>query len=177
MASGSDVAGTVVVRGGDASVMAGYLVMTGGATIGASTGDAVRKRSDGYLLTVSSRREIKNSIEDISSDFAYSIINALQPVSFRFNEQQYIGDLFSEREAEYREYGFIAQDVGEVNSNLVSYSVNAEGDGIQPSMWSDFALISLSVSAIKGLIFEISELKSKLSELESYLFNGPNNEV
>ena len=177
LASGSDVAGTVVVRGGDASVMAGYLVMTGGATIGASTGDAVRKRSDGYLLTVSSRREIKNSIEDISSDFAYSIINALQPVSFRFNEQQYIGDLFSEREAEYREYGFIAQDVGEVNSNLVSYSVNAEGDGIQPSMWSDFALISLSVSAIKGLIFEISELKSKLSELESYLFNGPNNEV
>lgn len=158
---------TVPIRGSDASIRAGFLVMLGSDTIGSSTGAAVRKRNDGYLLTVSSRREIKNSIEDIGSDFAYSIINALQPVSFRFNEQQYIGDLFSEREAEYREYGFIAQDVGEVNSNLVSYSVNAEGDGIQPSMWSDFALISLSVSAIKGLITEIEDLKNRLMVLES----------
>ena len=83
------------------------------------------------------------------------------------NEPQYIGDLFSEREAAYREYGFIAQDVAEIDANLATYSPNDEGDAIQPQAWSSHALISLSVAAIKGLITEIEDLKNRLTVLES----------
>jgi len=164
-ASFSENANTVPIRQSDASVRAGYLVMTGGHGIAA--GSEVRKRNDGYLLTFTSRRELKNNIENLDSDFALSIVNSLQPVSFRMNETQYIGDLFSQREATYKEYGFIAQDVAEIDANLATYSLNAEGDAIQPQAWSSHALISLSVSAIKGLIKEIEDLKNRILTLES----------
>jgi hypothetical protein len=138
--------------------------MLGG--VGTGVGSEVRKRSDGYLLTFTSRRELKNTIENIDSNFALSIINSLQPVSFRMNQPQYIGDLFSEREATYREYGFIAQDVAEVDANLATYGLNAEGDEVQPQAWSSHAMISLSVAAIQGLVSEVNELKSRVAQLE-----------
>lgn len=161
----SENVNTVPIRQSDASIRAGYLVMTGG--VGTAAGSEVRKRNDGYLLTFTSRKELKNNIENVDPEFALSIVNSLQPVSFRMNEPQYIGDLFSEREATYREYGFIAQDVAEIDANLATYSLNAEGDAIQPQAWSSHALISLSVSAIKGLVTEIEDLRNRISVLES----------
>lgn len=163
LASGSDVASTVVVRGNDASVRGQYLVMTTGDTGGTTE---LRIRNDGYIFRFASRRELKNTIENIDSNFALSIINSLQPVSFRMNQPQYIGDLFSEREATYREYGFIAQDVAEVDANLATYGLNAEGDEVQPQAWSSHTMISLSVAAIQGLVSEVNELKSRVAQLE-----------
>ena len=82
------------------------------------------------------------------------------------NEVQYVGDLFSEREAQYKEYGFIAQDIAEVDPNLATYSLNAKGDAVQVQAWSSHNLISVSVAAIKGLIAEIDNLKTRISILE-----------
>jgi hypothetical protein len=163
LVSYSDVIETVVVRGNDASIRGQYLVMTTGNTGGTTE---LRIRNDGYIFLFGSRRELKNTIENVNSNFALSIINSLQPVSFRMNEPQYIGDLFSEREATYREYGFIAQDVAEVDANLATYGLNAEGDEVQPQAWSSHTMISLSVAAIQGLVSEVNELKSRVAQLE-----------
>lgn len=162
-----DDGGSIPIRGGDASVGAQYFRFYGGVTVPAAQSNEIRRRTDGYILLLASRRELKNSIENVDFGNAVSIINALSPVSFRWNETYDAGPLFAEWMQNYREYGFIVEDVADVCSDLVSYSPNEEGTAISPQMWSTHGVISISVAALKATIAEVNHLKARIEALES----------
>ena len=155
------------MREGDASIGAQYFRFDGGASINPGQGQEIRVRNDGYILRYNSRRDLKEQIQNIEPDFAINLIQSLQPVSFRWKTNDYDDPVFAEHTSTYKEFGFIAEDVAAVTPHLASFRTNEGGTGIAPSSWQSNGLISISVSAIKGLIVEINALKDRISALES----------
>ena len=159
---------TIPVRGNDGSIKCEYYVMVGSATVASGDSTDIRMRnSDGYILKVASKRSLKENINEISSTDAISFIKNLTPVSFQWKNYVRENAIFAEKRKNYKEYGFIAEDVALVSPDLASYDLNSLKDDIEPSNWQANAVISVSVAALKTLIFELESLKTRVQALES----------
>lgn len=159
---------TIPVRGNDGSIKCEFFVMVGTATVASGDSTEIRMRTtDGYILKVGSKRSLKENINEISSIDAISFIKNLTPVSFQWKNYVRENAIFAEKRKNYKEYGFIAEDVALVSPDLASYDLNSLKDDIEPSNWQANAVISVSVAALKSLIFELDSLKTRVQALES----------
>jgi hypothetical protein len=161
-----DDGGSIPIRGADGSIGGQYFRMGGYVGVGLYDSDDIRVRYDGYILRYYSKRDLKKDIEPINSLEAINIIKNLEPVSFKWKDNKNINPIYEQKIKSYKEYGFIAEDVASVAENLASYGPNENNTDIVPSSWNTYGMISVSVSAIKGLIKEIEDLKKRVQELE-----------
>ena len=164
--SASDGASTVAVRSaGDGALRSSYFVTSGGVTVGSINGTTLRRRnSDGYILADASRLRYKENVETVSTEEAVNLIKNLRPVKFQW-KQEFRGPdvsnpLLNEIQNTNKEYGFIAEEVHQVSSELVTYLDDNE-DGIpDPNMWQQNAVISILVKTVQDLVSRIEYLES-----------------
>ena len=132
-----------------------------------SNSTTVRVHSYGFGYTTlgypSSKREYKNNINEISNSL--SIIDQLKPSTFKWNRMPDDDDFKAALRPFVTNYGFIAEEVAEVDSQLAvwepySWDGMTEQDKIAqmsdldswiPSYWSESAMIALCVAAIKDI--------------------------
>lgn len=122
----------------------------------------------------SSTRDIKKNIEDISG--ALEIVKALKPRTFNFNEAYY-GEIDPSTEEPwtsqakelhqlFKSYGFIVEEVQEVNPQLVTYAPVELGSldlsTWKPKMWKDLEIIAILTKAVQELSNKVEELESRL---------------
>jgi cytoskeletal protein CcmA (bactofilin family) len=125
------------------------------------------------FVKVSSRREYKENIVDISN--ALKIVNQLKPRKFNF-KQSYFGEIDPSTEkpwtAEARAiqslfstYGFIVDEVQEVDPGLVAYEPSEVGNldisQWKACMWKDLEIIALLTKAVQELSNRIDELEKQ----------------
>ncbi len=103
-----------------------------------------------YTYCGGSSRRFKNNITDLDVDS--NIIYKLQPTSFYYNS-----DFAGDANIEQRRYGFIAEDLDEINNNLIDY----DNEGI-PCRVHYNDILTLAVAEIQKLKREIDDLKSRL---------------
>jgi hypothetical protein len=115
--------------------------------------------------TLSSLRDHKENISDIQDGL--EIVKNLRPRTFIFNENNtemnnpY--EVFARREQ--LQYGFIVEEMQEVNPDLIHHEETE--DGHKPQMWKHHAVISLAVKAIQELSEKVDALEARIVELES----------
>jgi hypothetical protein len=63
-----------------------------------------------------------------------------------------------------RQYGFIVEEIQEVNPDLIHHEQGE--NGIEPQMWKHHAVIALAVKAIQELSVKVESLEAKVIELE-----------
>jgi len=127
------------------------------------------------FVKATSKREYKENIVDISNGL--QIINQLQPREFNF-KQSYFGEIDPSTEqpwtAEarviqslFRTYGFIVDEVQDVDPGLVAYEPSEVGNldisQWKASMWKDLEIIALLTKAVQELSAKVEELESKLN--------------
>jgi hypothetical protein len=125
------------------------------------TGRAVYVNSGGVIGYNSSTRESKSNINSIND---ISWINALNPVTFnkrkKDNEGNYIDEVYEELD-----YGFIADEVEQVNDNFVFYDIK---DGQKVLAGVEYGkLTAVLVKAIQELKSQNDALQSRIETLES----------
>lgn len=119
-------------------------------------------RSDGYVCKNSnssvSLREVKENIVDVDS--ALEKVVALRPRNFKFKDSFVESDYLEDTHdmLVQKQYGFIVEEVIEVDPDLVHYSVK-DGE-LTPQMWKSNAIISLLTKAVQELAEEVERLKN-----------------
>jgi len=154
--------GSIPIRGIDGSVRAQYFVMAGGVT---GSGSTIIKRSDGYILVQSSRRELKTNIEDISDSL--SKIEALRPRVFNWKSQPDDPDDIFHREikATHKTMGFVVEEVADVSSEYLEYSITSDGE-LDGHYWKPHDFIALAIQGIKDLSAKVVALEERIAQLE-----------
>lgn len=127
------------------------------------------------FVKASSKREYKENIVDISNGL--QVINQLQPRKFNF-KQSFFGEIDPSTEqpwtAEARAiqslfstYGFIVDEVQDVDPGLVAYEPSEVGNldisQWNACMWKDLEIIALLTKAVQELSAKVEELESRLS--------------
>ena len=121
----------------------------------------------GEVKRISSKRELKNDIQDFSD---ISLIDKLRPVTFTWKQnlrenREETEDARLRRESSIN-IGFIAEEVEEASDGLLSvYNYNKGGEG-EVEMYKYLDIIALSVANIKDLRTRISSLEARIAELE-----------
>lgn len=159
--------------------MTGYLNLFGGLNVyssqiyygtvpsSSSTDYIVRRSSDGILCFRSgtSLLKYKENLAPVSN--ALDLVKRLKPTSFVFKEDctdmSDPFEVFARRTQ--RQYGFIVDDVVEVDTDLVDHEV-VDGEFV-PKMWKHEAILSHAVAAIQELSAKVDALEAKIAELES----------
>ena len=157
----------------------GKITSTGtynGTTTG---GTAVYVESDGDLLRYTSSRKYKTDIETAEDKYADQILTC-RPVWYRSTSDNDIKDS-AKGKSDFGWFGFIAEEVAEINPRLVSYKTKEaqqQSDGtlksveLDPSKYeaesvryTDF--IPLMVNLLKRQSDKITALEAKVAALES----------
>jgi hypothetical protein len=118
--------------------------------------------SDGYVNRASSKRELKDNIQDFSD---ISLIDNLKPVTFIWKKSLRINRDETEEERLRREssinIGFIAEEVEEASDGLLSiYNHNEDGEG-EVEMYKHLDLLALAVASIQDLRKRVLELEKQ----------------
>lgn len=116
-----------------------------------STAKVVINETTGTCV-VSSRR-FKNNIVPLDIGGLISILK-LKPIEYSYNDD----DVSDYKD---RQYGFIAEDVADVDPHFAKYGI----DGL-PRTLDDRALLSVSIKAIQELKAENDSLKARIEKLE-----------
>jgi len=144
----------------------------------ASSGDTTTARIQQLsgvqrITQPASNRDIKKNIQDISG--ALEIVKALKPRIFNFNETYY-GEIDPSTEEPwtsqakelhqlFQSYGFIVEEVQEVNPQLVTYCPVELGSlnisTWKPKMWKDLEIIAILTKAVQELSDKVEELESR----------------
>ena len=156
-----DDGGSIPIRGADASVRARYFVTTGGVT---GSGSTIIRRSDGYILVQSSRRDLKTNIEDISDSL--NKIAALRPRIFNWKPQDNDPDDLFHREIKpnHKTMGFVVEEVAEISPEYLEYSI--KNDELDAHYWKPNDFIALAIQGIKDLSAKVDQLEARIAELE-----------
>jgi len=133
----------------------------------------VRVHTYGFGYTTlgypSSKREFKNNINEISNSLA--IIEQLKPSTFKWNRMPDDDDFKAELRSFVTNYGFIAEEVAEVDSQLATWEPYSwdgmteedkknqmlDLDSWIPSYWSESAMIAVCVAAIKDIAKKLKD--------------------
>lgn len=114
---------------------------------------------------VTSLRDHKEEIEDLESGL--SVVNNLRPRTFIFKESHTSMDepyeVFCRRTQ--RQYGFIVEEVQEVNPDLIHHELGE--NGIEPQVWKHHAVMALAVKAIQELSAKVETLEARITQLEN----------
>lgn len=153
--------GSIPIRSGDGSVRAQYFVMAGGVT---GSGSTIIKRSDGYILVQSSRRDLKTNIEDISDSL--NKIAALRPRIFNWKPQDDDPDDLFHREIKpnHKTMGFVVEEVADVSPEYLEYSI--KDDELDAHYWKPNDFIALAIQGIKDLTAKVTQLEARIAEME-----------
>jgi len=123
-----------------------------------------RRDADGRLMIEASRRDLKANISSI--DNSLQIIKALNPVSFHWKDESQYDTILNKdlrnKMKQMKEYGFIAEEVQEVDPWLCSYDTSIDDPSLTPRMWQQNALIALCVSSIKEIAARLEVLEQQL---------------
>lgn len=117
--------------------------------------------SDGRVAFNStlSLRDHKENIQDLVNSL--DIVNSLQPRTFIFKESHTdmnnAYEVFTRREQ--LQYGFIVEEVMDVNPDFIHHEQT--GEGIKPQMWKHHALIAVLVGAVKELSARVEALEAQ----------------
>ena len=160
MQSGTIYSSNILEAAG--AVLTPYLVFSG--TV-AGSGSSVIRRSDGYLLIQSSKRELKTNIEDI--DNSLQRINALRPRIFNWKPQDSDPDDYFHREIKpnHKTMGFVVEEVGEVSPEYLEYTVTADNE-VDGHYWKPHDFIALAIQGIKDLSAKVISLEERIAQLE-----------
>jgi hypothetical protein len=124
------------------------------------TGRDLYIASDGQLGYVSSVRASKTNIKDLPSiDWLYQ----LNPVKFQYRTKDEEGNYTDEADAEIQ-YGLIAEDVAEVNPDLVFGDETENGFELRGVQYS--RLIAPMLKSIQELKAELDTVKAELATLK-----------
>lgn len=125
---------------------------------------------NGALRQTASKREYKNSIEDVQNGL--TIISSLRPRYFKWNERENDSPLTKEINNSFRDVGFIAEEVLETSAELVFYekTKTTDKDGkiiddpngeLVPSMWKANGVIAILVKAVQELSAKVEALEAQ----------------
>ena len=128
----------------------------------AGTGTTLVVDSGGYVNRASSKRELKDNIQDFSD---ISLIDELRPVTFTWKKDPRPNRVETEDEKIRREssanIGFIAEEVEEASDGLLSiYNHNEDGEG-EVEMYKHHDLLALAVASIQDLRKRVLELEKQ----------------
>jgi hypothetical protein len=159
--SSGDIYSTNVISA-DGAMFSPYFVMSGTVT---GVGSALIRRSDGYILISSSRRELKSNIEDISNSL--SRIEALRPRIFNWKPQPDDPDDIFHREikANHRTMGFVVEEVADISPEYLEYSIKSDGQ-LDGHYWKAHDFIALAIQGIKDLSAKVTSLEQRIAQLE-----------
>ena len=132
----------------------------------------------GYLMKSSSMRKLKDNI-DYNLD-GLSIVKNLKPATFTWKPTEADSPEVASLRPLHRQYGFIAEDIAEVDRSLATWEAGTVWDapdeenqakirnldGWFPSYYDHAGLLSVSISAIKQLSDKIDDLTARLTALE-----------
>ena len=107
---------------------------------------------------VVSSRKFKNDIKTLDLSGIETVLE-LRPVSFSLNDN--VSFDFQDIQ-----YGFIAEEVAEVNPHLAKYGIDGK-----PRTLDDWAILSTTVKAIQDLWSEFQKIIARVSGLEKQLNN------
>ena len=113
--------------------------------------------NNGALRQTASKREYKNSIEDVVDGL--STVLSLRPRYFKWNEREQDSALTKQVNNSFRDIGFIAEEVLETSAELVFYDKNETGE-LVPNMWKANSVIALLVKAVQELEARIVQLET-----------------
>ena len=170
---GSGIGGTttlsnVIEIGLDGDNTAGNRCFIGsirGVTVGQGNGVAVIIDSDGQLGTVNSSRRFKNHIEPLDKTSSESVLK-LKPVKYHYNGMD------DKKAAETPQYGLIAEEVAEVNPNLVvndkdGQPLTVRYDAVNVMLLDQFLKEHKKVQDLeKGLEVLTAKLKEQASQIQ-----------
>ena len=133
------------------------LILTGSQSASpynlSTTGRSAVIESNGVLGYLVSTRESKANIKTIENvDF----INQLNPVSFNYRKKDYNTNTFTDELYDNITYGFIADEVEQVNKELVMYNQDGSLGGVEYN-----SIIAILTKAVQELKAEIEILKNK----------------
>ena len=117
--------------------------------------------SDGQVYRTSSKRELKENIEDFNN---IALIDGLRPRTFTW--KVFPGQFKEETEEQKlrREssvnVGFIAEEVEEVGNGLLSIYNYEEGGNVEVEMYKHLDILALAVASIQDLRKRVAELES-----------------
>lgn len=133
----------------------GYIISRGtyDRKVGATNRD-VYVDSGGTLGYVSSSLRYKDNVEDMGN---VSWLYNLRPVNFNYKSD----------EKKLRQYGLIAEEVENINSDFVFYNDKGEVEGVS---YSNF--IPVLIKTVQEQKKEIEELKERIEELEKLVNNN-----
>jgi len=153
---------TIAPREGDASIGAQYFRFNGGVT---GSGSAIIRRSDGYILIQSSKRELKENIEDIEN--ALVKISALRPRQFNWKRSIDDPDDLYHQQIKYnhKTMGFVVEEVAEASPEYLEYSIT--GEELDGHYWKSHDFIALSIQGIKELNVKLEAAEARIFALES----------
>jgi hypothetical protein len=132
------------------------------------------------ILTLSaSTRDIKRNIEDSTYDEVEELLMNLRPVKFQYKYAPDADELTRRMSDEQVVYGFIAEEVADVNKTLAVFMPKSENwwnreeityetmaEDFKPSDWDQRAVTSLLVKGYQQFAERINNLESRLQALE-----------
>jgi hypothetical protein len=135
------------------------LVLTGSAAASpynlSTTGRSAVIESNGVLGYLVSTRESKANIKSIKNvDF----INQLNPVQFNYRKKDYNTNTFTDELYDNITYGFIADEVEQVNKELVMYNEDGSLGGVEYN-----SIIAILTKAVQEQQAQIEELKAMIA--------------
>lgn len=169
---GANISGTidksnVIEIGLDGDNTAGNRCFIGrirGATVGQADGVAVIIDSDGQLGTVNSSRRFKEKIKPM--DQTSKSILALKPVTYNYKDRD------TKEATDTPQYGLIAEDVAEVNPNLVvlgddGQPLTVRYDAVNVMLLNEFLKEHQKVQELeKGMQALAAQLKEQASQIQ-----------
>lgn len=143
-------------------------------------------RSAGFLYFLSSTIKIKENIEYLNTPIL-DFVKKLKPVKYTMKRTDADTDYTYQLKQLDTQLGFIVEDIEEIQNelgvNLITYDSSDYGkfdkrtesppfssdedfDDIEPRMYKETSLISISIKAIQDLMSEIDNLKARIQALE-----------
>lgn len=146
----------------DGAMLAPYFIMSAAGT---GAGSSLIRRSDGYILINSSKRELKTNIGDISDSLVK--IAALRPRVFNWKSQ--LGDpddiFHREIKTNHKTMGFVVEEVAETSPEYLEYRI-AEDGTLDGHYWKPHDFIALAMQGIKDLSAKVTSLEQRIAQLE-----------
>jgi hypothetical protein len=127
----------------------------GGSTTGSMTGWAYVVRSNAYgsFATFTSSRKIKKNIKTFNK--SGEIIDSLRPVTFQERYKPDDDEVVRAWKDADLQFGFIAEEVAELEPFLASYDENLE-----PMAWDISGVLTVAIAEIKSLRARVELLES-----------------